>query len=60
MARTLIVVERGRELYSKAISFICDAKNKINRYLKRIGYEVSQPGLKHITYPFMCYLCNLK
>ena len=48
------VVERGRELYSKAISFICDAKNKINRYLKRIGYKVSQKGLKNITYPFMC------
>ena len=29
---------RQRESYSREISFICDAKYKINKYIKRIGF----------------------
>ena len=40
MHKTLEVVkERARALYSKELSFICGAKNKLNRYRKRIGYK---------------------
>ena len=45
--------ERERAVFSK-IGFLCVAENKINKYLKRIGYEVGQKRLKEITYPFIC------
>ena len=42
-----------RELYSREISFICYAKNKLNRNIKRISYKRVQEAKLKIAYPFI-------
>ena len=47
-----------RELQFRKIGFICCAKNKLNRYIERIGYKKSEAAKLKIAYPFITKTCT--
>lgn len=55
MHKTVEVI-RERELYSKEISFIYNAENKINEMIKRIGYPAKVMKLLNLLLDSLSFL----
>ena len=54
------VRERERELQFIKIGFICYAKNKLNRHIKRIGYKRKNVQMKKTQKNSLSFLCAQK